>query len=164
MLPRLLLLLCLLFLSQTPLAQQPAMAKQNDVPESCPVTKFSDHPFVPPYPYRAKPQMGSSYFGSDGLWIVPPGNGEMLGLRHKMSWWRQGYDWRTEPTPKLRVTGRRLDAQAPPLEVDGPNAVGVKGPPQNYMMIGVTFPTPGCWEITGRDENDELTFVVWVTR
>jgi hypothetical protein len=23
---------------------------------------------------------------------------------------------------------------------------------------------PGCWEITGHDENDELTFVVWVAK
>jgi hypothetical protein len=81
-----------------------------------------------------------------------------------MGWWRQGYDWRKQPTPKLKIMGRRLDSQAPPLDVDGPNAVGVSGPPGNYMMVGLTFPTPGCWEITGHDENDELTFVVWVAK
>jgi hypothetical protein len=32
------------------------------------------------------------------------------------------------------------------------------------MMVGLTFPTPGFWEITGHDENDELTFIVWVTK
>jgi len=81
-----------------------------------------------------------------------------------MGWWRQGYDWRKEPTPKLKIMGRRLDSQAPPLDVDRPNAVGVSGPPGNYMMVGLTFPAPGCWEITGQDENDELTFVVWVAK
>jgi len=30
------------------------------------------------------------------------------------------------------------------------------------MMVGMNFPTLGCWEITGHYENDELTFVVWV--
>ncbi len=162
MLLRLLSLLCLLFLSQESLTQQES-AKPAGVPETCPVTRFSDKPFVPPYPYPAKPRLGDSWYGSDGLWIVPPANGEIRGLREKMGWWRAGYDWRTEPTPKLKVTGRRLDSQAPPLDVDGPNAVGVSGPPQNYMMVGLTFPTPGCWEITGHDENDELTFVAWVT-
>ena len=49
----------------------------------------------------------------------------------------------------LKITGRRLDSQAPPLAVDGPSAVGVSGPPGNYMMVGLTFPAPGCWEITG---------------
>ena len=82
-----------------------------------------------------------------------------------MGWWRAGYDWHTEPVPKLKVTGRRLDSPAPPLEVGGPNAVGGSAPPpKNYMMVGLTFPTLGCWEITGHDEDDELTFVVWVTK
>jgi hypothetical protein len=29
-------------------------------------------------------------------------------------------------------------------------------------MTGINFPTVGCWEITGRYESDELTFIVWV--
>ena len=161
---RLLSLLCLIFLSQASLTREPGTVKPAAVPETCPVTKFSDNPFVPPYPYPAKPRLVGSWFGSDGLWIIPPENGEWQGLRQKMGWWRAGYDRRTESTPKLKVTGRRLDSQAPPLAVDGPNAVGVSGPPRNYMMVGLTFPTPGCWEITGHDENDELTFVVWVTK
>jgi hypothetical protein len=166
MLPRLLPLLCLLFLPHASLTQQESgTAKPASVPDTCSVTKFSDKPFVPPYPYPAKLRLGVSWFGSDGLWIIPPSpNGEIQGLREKMGWWRQGYDWRTEPTPKLKVTGRRLDSQAPPVAVDGPDAVGVSGPPRNYMMVGLTFPTPGCWEITGHDENDELTFIVWVTK
>jgi hypothetical protein len=31
-------------------------------------------------------------------------------------------------------------------------------------MGGISIPTFGCWEITARYRNDELTFVVWVTR
>jgi hypothetical protein len=165
MLRRLLPLLCLLFLSRASLTQQESgTAKPASVPETCPVTKFSEKPFIPPYPYRAKPSGGGSWFGSDGLWIAPPTNGEIGGLREKMGWWRQGYDWHTEPTLKLKVTGRRLDSQAPPLDVEGPNPVGVRGYPGNYMMVVLVFPTPGCWEITGRDENDELTFVISVAK
>ena len=164
MFPRLLALLCLLFLSQASPTQESGTAKPARVPETCPVTNPSDKPFVPPYPYPAEPRLGGFWFGSDGLWIIPPAEGEWRGLRQKMGWWRAGYDWRKEPTPKLKVTGRRLDSQAPPLDVDGPNAVGVSGPPRNYMMVGLTFPTPGCWEIMGHDENDELTFVVWVAK
>lgn len=131
MFPRRVLLPCLLFLlTQTSLTQQKSeTGKHSVVPETCPVTRFSDKPFVPPYPYPAKPHMGGSWFGSDGLWIDPPPNGEWHGFRQKMGWWRQGYEWRMEPTPKLKVTGRRLDSQAPPLDVDGPNAVGVSGYP-----------------------------------
>jgi hypothetical protein len=164
MLPRLLLLLCLLFLSQASFTQESGTAKPPRVAETCPVTNPSDKPFVPPSPYPAEPRLGGFWFGSDGLWIIPPENGEWQGLKQKMGWWRHAYAWRKEPTPKLKITGRRLDSQAPPLDVDGPNAVGVSGSPGNYMMVGLTFPTPGCWEITGRYENDELTFVVWVAK
>jgi hypothetical protein len=30
-------------------------------------------------------------------------------------------------------------------------------------MTGINVATAGCWEITGRYENDELTFVIWVS-
>jgi hypothetical protein len=55
MLLRLLSLLCLLFLSHASLAQQEsATAQPEAVPETCPVTRASDNPFVPPEPYHAK--------------------------------------------------------------------------------------------------------------
>jgi hypothetical protein len=34
---------------------------------------------------------------------------------------------------------------------------------KSFMVVGVNLPTLGCWEIKGRYENAELTFVVWVT-
>jgi hypothetical protein len=77
-----------------------------------------------------------------------------------MPWWRLGYDWRTEPIPKLKVTGKRLDSPAPPLEATATNVLG----PLPYMMVGMNIPTLGCWEVTGRYDDDELTFVVWVTK
>ncbi len=30
------------------------------------------------------------------------------------------------------------------------------------MMVGVVFPTTGCWQITGRYKGAELTFIIWV--
>jgi hypothetical protein len=44
MLPRLLPLLCLLFLSQVSFTQESGTAKPARAPETCPVTKPSDHP------------------------------------------------------------------------------------------------------------------------
>jgi hypothetical protein len=32
------------------------------------------------------------------------------------------------------------------------------------MVSGINFPTFGCWEIKDQYQDDELTFVVWVTR
>jgi len=159
MFPRLLPLLCLLFLSQAAFTQQgSATAQPEAVPESCAVTKAYDNPFVPPYPYHPKTMSGDPWFGTDRLWIDPPVT--MKGHRQKMEWWRQGYDWFVDGDPKLKVTGRRLDSPAPPL-VAVAHPVGLRAPTA-HMMVGMTFPTVGCWEITGRYEDEELTFVVWV--
>jgi hypothetical protein len=30
------------------------------------------------------------------------------------------------------------------------------------MVVGINFPTLGCWEITGQYQDAQVTFVVWV--
>ena len=165
---RLLALLCLVVSSLVSFGQT-SIPKPDNVPNTCPVTKPSEKPLVPPYPYPPVPYPGGSWFGTDRLWIAGP---PMVwsGLPHytpddptfrqKMQWWRQGYNPRTEPVPKLKVTGRRLDAESPPLLAEASNTTG----PRPSMMVGMNFPTLGCWEITGRYQNDELTFVVWIAK
>jgi hypothetical protein len=74
-------------------------------------------------------------------------------------WWRQGYDWRTENPPELKVSGRRLDGPAPPLYADRASAAFIKIP---AMVTGIDIPTVGCWEITAKSKGDKLSFVVWV--
>jgi Sel1 repeat len=163
MLMRLLLVLWLLLLSQVSFGQTQSIKKPG-VPETCRVTKASDQPFVPPSPYPNKPSSSGFWFGTDRLWTALPVNGEWTGFRQKMSWWRHGYDWRAEPKPKLTVTGRRLDFPAPPLAVDQASSVNVTGTRPAYMMVGINFPTVGCWEISGHYEDDELTVVVYLTQ
>jgi hypothetical protein len=73
MLPRLLALVCLLFLSEVSLSQQESgTAKPTGGLEACPVTRFSDKPFIPPWPYPKTPFAGRSWYGTDGLWIALP--------------------------------------------------------------------------------------------
>jgi hypothetical protein len=174
MLLRLLSLLCLLFLTQASHAQQLRKAKPVNPPETCPVTKpYQTSLFVPPLPYQARATPNTFWFGSDRLWTNLPAYGTWRGLPHytpndptfrqKLFWWRQGYDWHTEPGPKLKVTGRRLDSPAPPLAADPANSGWVQ-PDQPFMVVGINFPTLGCWEITGHSEADQLTFVVWVAK
>jgi hypothetical protein len=165
---RLLALLFVLVFSLASPAQTSERAKADSVPDTCPVTKPSDKPFVPPYPYPPRPYPGGSWFGTDRLWTVAPVAWRGLGhytpddptFRQKMQWWRQGYDYRTEPIPKLKVTGRRLDAPAAPLMAEASNVAGALP----SMMVGINLPALGCWEITGHYENDELTLVVWVAK
>jgi len=93
------------------------------------------------------------------VWSALPHNPE--GYTQKVFWWRQGYSWKDEPEPQLSVTGRRLDTPAPPLNVSKATNAFAEDI-QSAMLVGVDFPTLGCWEITGRIEGNELSFVVWV--
>jgi tetratricopeptide (TPR) repeat protein len=142
------------------------------VPDTCRITKPGDQPFVPPPPYPSKSPAGALWFGTDRLWTILEEKGAWEGLPHYtpsdptfrqvLFWWRQGYDWDAEPRPPLTVTGRSLDAPAPPLMVDPANGGYREEDWKSFMVVGINLPTLGCWEITGHYGSDELTFVVWV--
>jgi hypothetical protein len=159
---RLLALFCLTSLCQPCLAQQSKLSRPR-VPSTCPVTKPSDHPFVPPPPYRPSPGF-AFWFGTDTLWTTLMGDG-ISGQGEKSFWFSQEWShYRSwipdEIAKKLTITARRLDAPTPPPEISA-------GPTFNqdwkaFMLGGISFPTPGCWEITGRYEDAEVQFVVWV--
>ena len=74
-------------------------------------------------------------------------------IRTKIAWWRG--------TPgKVRVRGERLDASGPPLRAHVPDGYGSTG----FQPSGLTFPTTGCWHITGSVGDARLEFVVLVRR
>ena len=164
-------LLCLFLFSEIPLAQESAQARPV-VPETCPITKRESQPMVPPPPYTATAPDGAFWYGTDRLWTILGESGSWLGLRHyepsdptfrqKLFYWRQGYDWEKEPKPPLTITGKRLDAQAPPLMVDPPGGGYREEDWKSFMITGINLPTLGCWEITARYQEDDLSFVVWV--
>jgi hypothetical protein len=139
----------------------PEIVSKNP-PASCPLTVPQDPVFVPPEPYSsAAPWENYFWFGSTSLWAMPPSDGIWLGLIHKVFWWREGYIWNEEPEPNLIVTGERLDAEAPLLAASkATNAYA--SDIGSAMLVGVDFPTPGCWKITGKYQDAELSFVVWV--
>lgn len=161
-----LLSLSLIFFSATSFGQNP---NTSVVPDSCPVTKPPEQPFVPPAPHPVKSPPGAFWFGTERLWTFLPVTGMWSGLPHwdstfrqKLAFWRDGYDPHAEPQPpNLTVSGRRIDSKAPPLQTDGKGNGSWTGDDE-FIMTGINFPTTGCWEITGRFNDDELTFVVWV--
>jgi hypothetical protein len=86
-------------------------------------------------------------------------NGE--GYFTKLVFWRRGFDWRKEPEPKLIITAKRLDGEAPSVAVAHANAVFVTSN-KPAMMTGIDIPTAGCWEITAHYKGHTLTFIVSV--
>lgn len=149
-------------------AAQAAVEKQvARTTPTCPVTQPPDPPFTPPEPYSA-PLKGEFWYGSPALWTSLPLEGAWrdlpyggTGYSQKVFWWRQGYDWKAEPEPNLTVTGKRLDGEALPL-VASKATNAFASDIGSAMLVGVDIPTAGCWEITGKIGEQNLSFVILV--
>jgi hypothetical protein len=86
-------------------------------------------------------------------------------FRQKVFWWSEGYDWRKENPPQLVITGERLDGVAPTLSTDEhPNAGWTNDSNHPFMVQGIFIPVLGCWKVTGRYKEKELSYVVWVAK
>ncbi len=95
--------------------------------------------------------------GNGRLWVALWGSNVYVdapaadGLIHvKLGWWRG-------VPGQVAIEGRRLDGSGtftdPPLEGYGETG---------FQPTGVTFPAPGCWEVTGRAGDASLSFVTLV--
>jgi hypothetical protein len=101
--------------------------------------------------------------GNDKLWtamwphnvvIATPDYLEADGsVGMKWPWWRG-------TKGNLTITGRRLDGRAHPLTAAIPSGYGKSG----FQPSGISFPTEGCWEVTGAVGDAELTFVTLILK
>ncbi|SRR5216684_318170 len=165
---------------QTPHSTQAALASasqqlqnqvRNEVPEACPVTKPSAQPFVPPPPCWTDHGPDGFWYGSESLWTLlgVPGTWNIHsnvlegkgGYRTKLTYWRQGFDWRREPKPELIVIAKRLDREAPRVAAGPANAVFVTTA-RPGMMTMIDIPSTGCWELTAQYGGHRLSFIVSV--
>jgi hypothetical protein len=60
---------------------------------------------------------------------------------------------------QLVISGRRLDAGAAPVEAHIPCCY-----PSGFQIVGLFFPTEGCWKITAKSGDSELKFITQVRR
>ena len=111
---------------------------------------------------------GFVWVGSPKLAAKVPHTGHWIGMGpdrnyfDKWWWWRDDYRATEEPTPDLTVTATKLDASMPPIVIE--NATSAVGPGWNAMLVGMEFPAPGCWEVVGSYEDQELRFIFEVGR
>jgi len=143
-------------------------ALPQDPPADCPVTMPQDPVFVPPAPYDALGAKGYFWYGSSSLWTAIPTDAVWYSLPHnpegytqKIFWWSDLFSLKDELEPTLMVFGESLDAKAPPLKVSRATNASAKDI-GDAMLVGVDFPTLGCWKITGQYKKTGLDFVVWV--
>jgi len=144
-------------------ARHPARPVTMADARRCPVT--IGHTVPRTEPWRDQLAGWDSAHGNGSLWVggLWP-NGIVIMTRDdagphgqlsmKFGWYRltNGY---------LTITGRRLDAPAPPASgVTFPGSYGLAG----FNASGVIFPTEGCWRVTGRVGRVALTFVTFVIK
>ena len=90
----------------------------------------------------------------EGVVLIPRGRVEDDGtLSMKFPWWRG-------VAGALVISGRRLDAPSVPLRADIPDGYG----PIGFQATALIFANEGCWEVTGRVGEAELTFVTRVQK
>ena len=132
---------------------------------ACPVTQPPETPFSPPIDADYE---GRFWYGTPALWTNLPSDGIWWELPHaedgyvqKAVFWREGFDAKSEPHPALTVSGRRLDASAPTFSFsDATHGWDETG---NFMLMGISVPSEGCWEITAAYQAAQLSYVVLVT-
>lgn len=149
---------------------QPNSSQKPLPPLSCRTVPPAEA-FTPLGPYELDGENGF-WLGSEKLWTALPKSGVVWGwaprppghehdLTAKTFWGSVDFNWKTEYPPELKVTGKRLDGDAPPMIAT--RATNAFPGPAAAMLVGVIVPTPGCWEITGEYKGEKLSYVVWVT-
>jgi hypothetical protein len=133
--------------SVTPAAPQSA-APAATVADDCPITQSIEA--LPGWSPKG------TYFGRpSGPWYV---NADRTIWVASLKWKR----WTPEKTPWLRpagvpleVTGRRLDGDAPPLQVH----IYAIPYSSRFQSSIIRFPSEGCWEVTAKAGTSELRFI-----
>jgi hypothetical protein len=149
-----------------------ASVRHNKSPwAACVTTRLSTPRFVPPSPYWQDASKEMFWYGSNSLWTLLGIQGTWYIDRNalenrgvystKLVYWRQGFDWRTEVDPDLRVIAKRLDRKAPLVLAAPAHAVFVTRT-RPAMMVGIDIPSAGCWELTAEYHEHKLSFVVSV--
>jgi hypothetical protein len=142
------------------------------IPEACPVTKPPAQPFVPPRPYWTQHNPDQFWYGTESLWTLLAVQGTQKirnnvlagegGYRTKLTYWRTGFNWRTELEQELIVIAKRIDREAPPVAAAPAHVVFVTGGQPAAMMTEIDIPTTGCWRLTAQYRDQKLSFVVSV--
>lgn len=132
---------------------------------SSPAATEENCPFTPSVIAQPKPDAAVQGTIPPGAYIINENQTIWVG-----AWWTSGdgsavtddpdgvkMGWFRPAGETLSITGRRLDAPAEPLKVEVPCCY-----PTRFQPSGLFFPSPGCWEVTGRAGDEMLKFVLQV--
>jgi hypothetical protein len=134
-----------------------AQSSQNSTCAASPTVRDS----APPDPGADPVGPANWYINADRtIWVAVPEGGWRSGgtlfsggraVRGQKTYWvrPQGAE--------LVISGRRIDASGPPVEAHIPCCYGT-----GFQIVGLFFPSAGCWEVTANAGAKELTFITRV--
>jgi len=93
----------------------------------------------------------------DGIWPTTP-MGALIAV--KLFWWSEGFEPGLEQALHVEVTNLD-DPTATPEEIPATNAY-LESLNAWTMLTGIDFPSPGCWQVSGRFRAAELSFQIEV--
>ena len=133
----------------------PATAQES---AGCPKTVPADDLLGEPFP------SSDHWYGSESLAVIlrPDGIWRSMGPQHnyrdKLFWWSLGFKPGSES--HLEVSAKKLDGTGATADISPPTNAHAPDLGGWTMLVAVEFPSPGCWEITGRYLGQTLSFVV----
>ena len=111
-----------------------------------------------PYSYgNSRLSLGPFGLWPDGIVVFKPGGPGFITPDGSLG---MKFGWTRAVRGELRIDGHRLDAPASPLRSHIPTGYGEIG----FQATSLVFPSPGCWEVTGRVGDASLTFVTKVVK
>jgi hypothetical protein len=151
--------------------ETPSSSSSSREVDGCPVTVPPDPAFVPPEPYPSRPPdlYDKEWYGTAELWTWLGSEGEVWQdladdngdgmLSEKTFWWSEELASGGRLTP-ITVAARRLDGPGS-FRVTAPGGGGYRADIRSFMLVGVKI-RAGCWELTARYRNAELSYVVLI--
>lgn len=133
-------------------------AAAADMATKCPISYPTDQLLGPDYP------ASGNWFGSEELAVMLPHYGiwsvtkEDHLIAIKLFWRSAGFEPGMETG--LDVSVRNVNDPEQTAVVTRPTNAYAQDLGGWAMLVGIDFPGPGCWEITGAYEEQTLSFVV----
>lgn len=153
--------------STTPGAPSASSAPSSSTASAaCAITRPTPLLTAPaPYP-SSPPRGGAAWYGTPQLWTMLELEGEVWNLPalgEKTWWWSADWQPADEPEPAIVVTGTRLDG--PGTFTAGPGTNANSADLGGWaMLVGVEFPSAGCWQLTAEYRDAVLSYVVQVAQ
>lgn len=147
--------LCVLALSGKTYAQSPQDKS------SCPTSPLSRD--TAPHDPNAMPVGPADWYinADHTIWAgaVPPGGWPAGGVLYSGKGRIKGQKtyWVRPKGAQLVISGHRLDSEAPPVEAHIPCCY-----PTGFQIVGLHFPTEGCWKVSAIAGESALQFVTLV--